>query len=70
HAHYAIDTTKFIESRHSNLKCNYLHQICYQCVNFLICVLSQEVDHYFHAHVQVGMGFNNHTLCKAERQGK
>ncbi|KAF8524381.1 hypothetical protein BU17DRAFT_24279, partial [Hysterangium stoloniferum] len=71
HAHYGIDTNNYIESRHSNLKWNYLHKIHHQQVDFLICVLSQEVEpDYFRAHVWVGMGFNNHTLCKAERQGK
>ncbi|KAF8515136.1 hypothetical protein BU17DRAFT_35081, partial [Hysterangium stoloniferum] len=64
-----IPTITYIEIWHLNLKWNYLHNICHQWVNFLICVLSQEVKpDYFHAHVWVGMGFNNHTLCMAERK--
>ncbi|KAF8515617.1 hypothetical protein BU17DRAFT_51568 [Hysterangium stoloniferum] len=71
HVHYGIDTNNYIESWHSNLKWNYLHKIHRQWVDFLICVLSQEVEpDYFCAYIWVGMGLNNHTLCKAERQGK
>ncbi|EJD44976.1 hypothetical protein AURDEDRAFT_39852, partial [Auricularia subglabra TFB-10046 SS5] len=71
HAHYAIDTNNFIESWHSNLKRHYLKLMRRRRLDFIIRVLSQEVEpDFMRAHVRVGLGFKGAHLCLAERKSQ
>ncbi|KIJ25137.1 hypothetical protein M422DRAFT_273914 [Sphaerobolus stellatus SS14] len=71
HAHEGIDTNNYIESWHSNLKRNYLGRIRRQRVDFLIRLLSEEIEpDYNRAHIRTGIGFGTRYLNKAEQEGK
>ncbi|KAF8585202.1 hypothetical protein K439DRAFT_1660372 [Ramaria rubella] len=71
HAHYGIDTNNFVESWHSNLKKNYIGWMRKQRVDFMICLLTQDIEpDYMRAHIRIGLGFKGRAMCKAERENR
>jgi hypothetical protein len=58
YAHYGSDTNNFIESWHSKLRRNYIGQMQKQRVDYLIKILTQDVEpDYVHSYVCIGLGF-------------
>ncbi|KIJ25084.1 hypothetical protein M422DRAFT_193889, partial [Sphaerobolus stellatus SS14] len=69
--HYGIDTNNYIESWHSNLKANYLGRGRKHRLDYMIRILTQDVEpDFMYAHVRCGLGFQGRHLCKAERIAK
>ncbi|KAF8584177.1 hypothetical protein K439DRAFT_1616892 [Ramaria rubella] len=61
----------YIESWHSNLKWNYLHNIRRQHIDYLIRILAEDLEaDYMHTHVRIGRVFAQRAFFKAEQEGR